>query len=185
MAKQPSAYDFSKWPTKVLGPRPTAEQLNIAHAFSKPGKHALSLALTLRECGVTPEQRKQAVEVAFNTVGKPQNNHPREMVKAGWFVEVPTPAQPVTGHVVKRIKLTPKGEARVKLGAYMAKAPTAAKPEPAKAVKPAKAKKAKAVKPAVTEAVAPQATVTPEREAAVTEAVMVHTEAQGDGVAQA
>jgi hypothetical protein len=156
MAKN-SHYDFSKWPTKAAGARPTVEQVNVAHAFGKPGKQSLALAMALRTAGTTADQVLAAVEAVFNVPGgRPQNNHRKRVIKAGWFARLPAVAGD-SNHTVYAIKLTPKGQAYVDSGATMAAAA-----EPAKPAKAKRAKRAKAAKPAVQA----EPVMTPEAEAA-------------------
>jgi len=145
MAKN-SHYDFSKWPTKAAGAKPTIEQVNVSHAFGKPGKQSLALAMAMRPIGATANQVLAAVEAVFNVPGgRPQNNHRTRVIKAGYFTRLPMQAGGDGNHTCYAIKLTPKGQAHIDSGATYA-----AKVE-AKPVKVVKAKKAKA-KPVKAEA---------------------------------
>lgn len=140
------------WPTKLAGPKVTAQQLDTAHKLgARPGKQALANAMYLRPEGAT---QSQVVAVC----GAPQLNKMRGWRDADKVVrQVPMPKS-AAGHTVYRIELTAKGAARVKGAADTApeaapKAKATPRKRPAKAAKP----EAAPVAPqAVTEA-APQA----------------------------
>lgn len=51
------AHVWANWSTKALGPKPSVEQLTIAHAFcQRPGKQSLGIAMALRPAGITRPQ---------------------------------------------------------------------------------------------------------------------------------
>lgn len=145
MSKQVNYYTnaFKAWP-KQAGAKPTEAMLATAHAFARPGKQALALAMMLRDSGVTGGQIVMAC-------GAPQLNKMRDTVAKGLAKRVPISAT-AEGHTVYKLALTSKGEGKVKAAAQVAPA-----------AKPAKVQKVKAEKPA------PVAPVTP----AVTEAAPV------------
>lgn len=49
---------WAGWQTKVMGPQPTEAQLATAHAFGRPGKQSMALAMYLRDTGATGAQVK-------------------------------------------------------------------------------------------------------------------------------
>ncbi len=158
MSKNPNAYDFSRWSIKTLGPKPTLEQQAIAHAFGRPGKQTLSLAMRLRPCGATSQQCSDAAGNVYNTKGTTQNNMPNGLRDAGFFTQPVMPAQVGTKHTVYKLVLAPKGEAMMKrtpvYGGLKAE-PAKAAPVKAKAkVIPAKLKAARAKADAVSDAAA-------------------------------
>lgn len=97
---------LKNWSTKQLGSKPTDELLNVAHAFGRPGKQSLALALAMRPEGVSGSQ-------IVMVCGAPQNNHRRGLIAGGLFKREPIPANE-QGHSVYKIKLTAKGEAAIK-----------------------------------------------------------------------
>jgi hypothetical protein len=166
---------FKTWQAKLLGPKPTNEQLaNIHNLGARPGKQALACAMALRECGVTGAQ-------IIIACGAPQNNKRAGFITDGLLKRIPT-SPSAEGHTVYKCELTPKGlkriETRVKAGAE-AEAETVVEPVKAKAKAKAKPKAASKAKgkgkaaeaatvaaeaenaPAVT-ASPPEATQTPE-----------------------
>ena len=138
---------FKTWQTKLLGPKPTDEQLaNIHNLGARPGKQALAIAMGLRDDGVTGAQ----IQIAC---GAPQLNKMRGFITDALLKRLPaTPGD--NGHTVYKLAVTPKGNQRieraVKAAAKQAEAEAAEpaeKPVKAKAAKkPAKAKKATADK---------------------------------------
>lgn len=95
---------FKNWP-KAAGDKPTEAMLATAHAFGRPGKQSLALAMAMRDAGVTNGQIVAACDA-------PQNNHRRDVLKRGYFKTLPAPLSEA-GHKVYRIELTAKGKARV------------------------------------------------------------------------
>src|SRR5690348_1544977 len=120
---------FKAWPVKQVGRKPTEAELATVHAFARPGKQALALALMLRESGVTGAQIVMAC-------GAPQLNKMRDTVAKGLAKRLPAPMT-AEGHTVYRLALTAKGTAKVAKANEPAQAD---KPAKAKAVKPAKVK---------------------------------------------
>ena len=127
----------ASWQPKVFGRWPSNAELSTAHAFGKPGKQSLALAMAMRESGVTGSQIVQAC-------GAPQNNHRVGLIRSKLFERVATPPDSLN-HTVYKVTLTAKGKAAIdaKAKAGVDKAPA----KVAKAPKVAKVKKAKAVKP--------------------------------------
>lgn len=141
---------FSNWPAKVLGPKPTNDELATIHALkARPGKQALANAMALRPGGVTGKQIKHAASLFDGNPGQ-QLNKMRALVDAGMLAFVPMPA--TTEGRVYRTKLTPQGVAMVKQntahGFTMVGTPSlkaaGAKAAPAKAPTVAKGKGGKA-----------------------------------------
>jgi len=100
---------FKTWGVKTHGPRPTADQLAIAHYFGRPGKQSLALSMALREHGVTGSQ------MMFACDGHMQRNHisgDSGVIAAGYFKRV-EPYQAGNGHTVYKLELTAKGTKRV------------------------------------------------------------------------
>jgi hypothetical protein len=100
---------FKKWQgagmLKMLGAKPTAEQLATAHHLGcKPGKQAFAVAMSLRDCGVTGSQ----IVIAC---GAPQLNKMRGFVTDALLREVPTAL--LDGHKVYHNAVTPKGQKRI------------------------------------------------------------------------
>jgi len=147
---------FRSWQAKHLGPQPTDEMLERAHAFGRPGKQSLALAMTMRPEGATAGQIVQAC-------GAPQNNHRRHVVEKGWFKREPASAS-AEGHTVYKVTLSKKGEA--KLATVTAKAAADADKAGEAPVKATKGKvKAKATKRAKAKPATTNAPVTPEADA--------------------
>lgn len=161
---------WPNWATKALGPQPTNDQLAVIHGLkARPGKQALAIAMSMRDCGVTGAQIKGAVAL-IDGGANPQLNKMRGLVDAGMLAWVPMPQ--VSGGKVYRTKLTALGQQMVKgnaaspvhvtttLAAKADKAKGNGKPKApvtkAKARKPA-SKPADAGKPAAATLVAPQA----------------------------
>ena len=111
---------FKVWSVKTHGPKPDAELLEKAHAFGRPGKQSLALAMAMRDCGVTGQQ------VMFACDGKPQNNHRVGLIKAKLLKRV-EPFQAADGHTVYKVELTTLGVKRIEQRA--AAAADAALPE--------------------------------------------------------
>lgn len=124
---------FKGWQVKQLGPKPTDELLGTAHAFGRPGKQSLALAMAMRDCGVTANQIIMAC-------GAPQNNHRRGLIAEGLFKREMV-APNAQGHTVYKVVITAKGVSASKR--YSEATAKAALPDTAK---PAKASKAKARK---------------------------------------
>ncbi len=129
---------FKAWSTKTHGTRPTADLLNTAHAFGRPGKQSLVLAMALRPEGMTRPQMLHAC-------GAPQMNHvfgKAGLVAAGLAKRDMSAGYNAAGAMVYRITLTPKGLARVaKATGAAVTVPEAKAPAKAKAVsKPRKVK---------------------------------------------
>lgn len=137
------ANTFKGWQSKLLGRKPTAAELAIAHAFGKPGKQSLALAMAMRENGVTAGQ----IQIAC---GAPQNNHRRGLITEGMFKREAVPPSN-EGHTVYKITLSPKGDKALKAKAEAPKAEAKAD-KPAKAVKAAKAPRKHKAKVAPAEA---------------------------------
>lgn len=95
--------NFADWQGKQLGAKPTIAQLATAHAFGRPGKQSLALAMALRDAGVSASQIIMAC-------GAPQLNHMRGLITEGHFKREAAAANDV-GHTVYKLTLTKKGEA--------------------------------------------------------------------------
>lgn len=151
--------------SKQLGGKPTAELLETAHCFGRPGKQSLALAMAMRAEGVTAGQIIMAC-------GAPQNNHRRDVIAAGWFKRDMNQPESPAGHTVYKINLTPKGEAEAKkrVAATEATALPGDKPKPAKA-KAKGSKKQKAADKKLAIADLRHSLVLPETPAAVTDTV--------------
>lgn len=121
---------------KVLGSKPTAEQLAAAVLLgNRPGKQTLALAMAMRPEGATGAQ----IQVAC---GAPQNNKRADMIKAAFVKRIMT-APNALGHEVYKVELTPKGRQICERNAARQAALDAA--GEADPVKPAKVTTAKAV----------------------------------------
>lgn len=136
---------FKNWQLKVLGPKPSADQLANVHGLGcRPGKQALAIAMSTRDCGVTGSQIVMAC-------GAPQLNKMRGLIADALLREMPAPLAD-NGHKVYRNEVTAKGKQRIervvkaeaaKVAAGAAEADTLARREKSK--KPAiKARKPKA-----------------------------------------
>lgn len=119
--------------SKQLGGKPTAELLETAHCFGRPGKQSLALAMAMRSEGVTAGQIIMAC-------GAPQNNHRRDVIAAGWFKRDMNAAPNDAGHTVYKINLTPKGEVEMKKRVAAAEATALPGDKPAKPAKKATSK---------------------------------------------
>jgi len=120
---------WANWP-KGVGRQPTATELAAVHAIGyREGKQALFAAMCLREAGATrPEGMLVCGAPQFNkTFGKGGT------VAAGYFKRLPHEQR--NSHVVYKIELTAKGNAKAKGAA------------PVEATAKPKAKKVKKVKP--------------------------------------
>lgn len=137
---------FKHWPVKLVGPQPSAAQLDTIHKLgARPGKQALANAMGLRDAGVTGAQIVMAC-------GAPQLNKMRGFVADGLlkFEAVP-PAD--NGHKVYKLLLTAKGQAkvdRVTKAQAEATANTATPGAASKPAKPARKRKAVTAQPTVT-----------------------------------
>lgn len=133
---------FKSWPVKQVGAKPTVDMLAAVHGLGlRPGKQALANAMALRDGGVSGAQ-------IVMVCGAPQLNRMRGLIADGHVKRLPAAANE-QGHTVYVLKLTPKGEARIKRASEAAS--KAAVPgdadKPAKPAKPAsKPRKAKAAK---------------------------------------
>lgn len=97
---------FKSWQVKLLGNKPTAEQLASVHGLgARPGKQALAIAMSLRECGVTGSQ----IVIAC---GAPQLNKMRGYAADSLLKQLATPPA-ANNHTVYRFELTAKGKARI------------------------------------------------------------------------
>ena len=132
---------FKAWPAKLVGAKPSADQLDTIHKLgARPGKQALANAMMLRECGVTGSQ----IVIAC---GAPQLNKMRDLIAKGLMKSVPISKNAV-GHTVYKLALTARGLAKV------AKAVAVTEAAPVKAAKPRKAKAVAEVAPVVAVAAA-------------------------------
>ncbi len=142
---------FKNWQLKLLGPKPSADQLASVHGLGcRPGKQALAIAMSTRDCGVTGSQIVMAC-------GAPQLNKMRGLIADALLREMPAPLAD-NGHKVYRNEVTPKGKQRIervakaeaaKVAAGAAEADTLARREKSKPDSTVKAKKpaSKARKP--------------------------------------
>src|SRR5215469_6596476 len=73
-----------------LGPKPTEAQLATAHVHGKPGKQSLTVAMALRDCGVSREQMLAASGL-YDGKCTPQLNHMKALVASGMLVRLPVP----------------------------------------------------------------------------------------------
>jgi hypothetical protein len=139
------AYDdqFKKWQapgmSKLLGPKPTAEQLLTYHRLgARHGKQCFAGAMALREHGVT------GTEITI-ACGAPQLNKMRGFIVDALVKRVAVGKR--DGSEIYKLTLTPKGEKRIATAIAREQAAEAAGAvtEPVKAKKATKvAKKAKA-----------------------------------------
>src|SRR5882672_7027615 len=100
---------FKKWQTagmlKLLGPKPTADQLAKVHALGpRPGKQAFIIAMALRDCGVTPAQM-------VLVTGTKHLNKMGDLTTDAYLREVLMPQ--VAGMKCYKREITPKGAARI------------------------------------------------------------------------
>lgn len=122
------------WPVKLLGPKPSDDQLAIAHVFGRPGKQSLALAMAMRECGMTAGQMQIAC-------GAPQNNHRRGLINEGLFSRDLNAGTNEAGHTIYKVSLTAKGAKAVeKANVTQAAQAAVGEVKPAKATKPRVAK---------------------------------------------
>lgn len=113
---------FKGWNAKVLGPKPTAEQLDTIHKLgARPGKQALANAMFLRDGGATAAQIVMAC-------GAPQLNKMRELVARKLVKRDMNMALTDAGHTVYKITLAAAGEKALAKAAEAAKADASAKP---------------------------------------------------------
>lgn len=141
MSKPTDAYAnlFKGWNVKVLGNKPTDDQLAAIHALgARPGKQALANAMYLRDGGATNGQ----VVIAC---GASQLNKMRELVTRKLVKRDMNAGTNEAGHTVYKINLTAAGEAKLAKAKAEANteapAPKASKPrkprtKPAGAAKP-------------------------------------------------
>ena len=109
MSNHLANYNMTAWP-KAAGPRVTEAQLATAHAFGRPGKQTLAVAMRLREKGATAGEVLAAVEALFNVPGgRPQNNFSKALVAAGYFSRDPA-TMLRDGATCYRFTLAPKGQ---------------------------------------------------------------------------
>lgn len=150
---------FKTWQAKLLGPKPTNEQLAVPYGLgARPGKQALAIAMSLRECGITAAQMQIAC-------GGPQRNKLKGYYDDAYLKRDMSVPRTPEGHTVYRSMVTPKGLKRIETTSKRDAALDAAGKVPVEAgtEKPAKAKgaaKAKKVAKAKPAAEAPQVTVT-------------------------
>lgn len=137
---------FKTWQAKLLGPKPTTEQLASVHNLkAKPGKQALATAMALRDCGVTNPQ----IMIAC---GNPQLNKMKGFVTDALLKRIPVPPT-AEGHKVYKLEITPKGRQRIARSEQAdARLDAEGKLEKA-AEKTAEARPSKAVRKAVKKAV--------------------------------
>lgn len=96
---------FKKWQAagmaKLLGPRPTSDQLAKVHALGpRPGKQAFIIAMALRDCGVTPAQM-------VLITGTKHLNKMSDLTTDSYLREVLMPQ--VDGQKCYKREITPKG----------------------------------------------------------------------------
>jgi len=97
---------FKNWQLKLLGPKPSADQLASVHGLGcRPGKQALAIAMSTRDCGVTGSQIVMAC-------GAPQLNKMRGLIADAFLREMPAPLAD-NGHKVYRNEVTAKGKQRI------------------------------------------------------------------------
>lgn len=130
---------FKSWSgdrAKLLGAKPTAEQITCIHGLGlRPGKQALANAMMLREKGATANQIVMAC-------GAPQLNRMRGLIADAYVRRDMHVSKTAEGHTVYKLELTAKGKAKVERTAKaQAAAEAAGKVDGETAVKkPAKAK---------------------------------------------
>lgn len=140
---------FSQW-QREFGPQPTEAQLAVAHCFGRAGKQSLTLAMAMRENGVTRHAMGHASCLLDNSKPTPHRNHilgDLGVVASGHFtrdVSVPKGVIKVTLTSKGQALVDAKGEgAFIKLKAAVQRK-AAANPAPVeppkKASKPRKAK---------------------------------------------
>ena len=148
---------FKAWQPKLLGPKPTADQLaNIHNLGARPGKQALAIAMGLRDCGVTNGQ----IVIAC---GAPQLNKMRGFITDALLKRLPV-SPSTEGHTVYKLEVTPKGNQRIArtIKANEAKAVEGETEKPVKALVKAKGavKGKKAVEPKPVTETGPTVTAT-------------------------
>lgn len=135
---------LAHWP-KSAGERPSEASFATLHGLGlRPGaKHALAMAMYMRDDGATDAQvRQAAVKLGNSPVQGSLFNYMRDYVAAGLFKR--EPMAPRDGKAVYRIVITARGEATLAKRAVKAGDATPA-PEKAKAAKKATKRKAKVV----------------------------------------
>lgn len=126
---------FKSWQGKLVGPKPTADQLTTVHRLqARPGKQALAIAMGLRDCGVTGSQ----IVIAC---GAPQLNKMRGFIDDKLLKRLPA-APDAKHHTVYKLELTAKGQARIDAAIKREAASAEAEKAPAETAKPKPAKKA-------------------------------------------
>jgi hypothetical protein len=97
---------FKSWQSKLVGPKPTADQLATVHRLgARPGKQAMAIAMGLRDCGVTGSQ-------IVIVCSAPQLNKMRGFIDDRLLKRLPAPHD-AKGHTVYKLELTPKGQQRI------------------------------------------------------------------------
>ena len=100
------AEQFKVWPSKFVGAKPTAEQLETYNKLgARHGLQCLAGAMALRENGVTGAEIVMAC-------GNPQLNKMRGFITDALVKRVPMPKR--NGHEVYKLVVTPKGLTRIK-----------------------------------------------------------------------
>ena len=124
------AEQFKVWPSKFVGAKPTADQLETYNKLgARHGLQCLAGAMALRENGVTGAEIVMAC-------GNPQLNKMRGFITDALVKRVPMPKR--NGHEVYKLVVTPKGLTRIKASEAKA-AKLEAEGNKAVADKPAKA----------------------------------------------
>lgn len=97
---------FKKWDAKMVGPKPSAKDLDTIHRLgARPGKQALANAMALRPNGVTGS------EIVI-VCGAPQLNKMRGFITDGLLKREAVP--PRGSHTVYKLTVTAKGLTRTK-----------------------------------------------------------------------
>ncbi len=100
------AEQFKNWPSKFVGAKPTAEQLETYHKLgARHGLQCLAGAMALRDNGVTGAEIVMAC-------GNPQLNKMRGFISDALVKRLPMPKR--QGHEVYKLVVTPKGLQRIK-----------------------------------------------------------------------
>ena len=100
------AEQFKVWPSKFVGAKPTAEQLETYNKLgARHGLQCLAGAMALRENGVTGAEIVMAC-------GNPQLNKMRGFITDALVKRVPMPKR--NGHEVYKLVVTPKCLTRIK-----------------------------------------------------------------------
>ncbi len=97
---------FKNWPSKFVGAKPTADQLETYHKLgARHGLQCLAGAMALRDNGVTGAEIVMAC-------GNPQLNKMRGFISDALVKRLPMPKR--QGHEVYKLVVTPKGLQRIK-----------------------------------------------------------------------